>query len=125
HDWGFARRVSAGVTALFAGPPGTGKTLVCALIAKELGIELYRVDVARVVDRFLGETEKNLGRVFDEAARGRAMLVFDHADALFARRTEVKSSHDRWANLGVGYLLQRLETHDGLVVLATTNEAAI
>jgi hypothetical protein len=125
RDWGFARRVGAGLSALFAGPPGTGKSMVCALIAKELGVELYRVDVARVVDRFLGETEKNLGRVFDEAARGRVMLVFDQADALFARRTEVKSSHDRWANLGIGYLLQRLESHDGLVVLVTGNEAAI
>jgi SpoVK/Ycf46/Vps4 family AAA+-type ATPase len=126
-EWGFERKLpyGRGLSALFAGPPGTGKTMICSLLAKELGLELYRIDLSQVVNKFIGETEKNLGRVFDEAARGQVMLLFDEADALFAKRTEVKSSHDRYANLEVNYLLQRMESHDGVVVMTTNSETAI
>ena len=96
-----------------------------SLLAKELGLELYRIDLSQVVNKYIGETEKNLGRVFDEAARGRSMLLFDEADSLFAKRTEVKSSNDRYANLEVNYLLQRMETHEGVVVMTTNAETAI
>jgi SpoVK/Ycf46/Vps4 family AAA+-type ATPase len=126
-DWGFERKLpyGRGLSALFAGPPGTGKTMICSLLAKELGLELYRIDLSQVVNKYIGETEKNLGRVFDEAARGQVMLLFDEADSLFAKRTEVKSSHDRYANLEVNYLLQRMESHDGVVVMTTNSETAI
>ncbi len=126
-DWGFDRKLpyGRGLSALFAGPPGTGKTMICSLLAKELGLELYRIDLSQVVNKYIGETEKNLGRVFDEAARGQVMLLFDEADALFAKRTEVKSSHDRYANLEVNYLLQRMESHEGVVVMTTNSETAI
>ncbi|HTR53898.1 MAG TPA: AAA family ATPase [Kofleriaceae bacterium] len=127
NDWGFARKLpyGRGLSALFAGPPGTGKTMICSLLAKELGLELYRIDLSQVVNKYIGETEKNLGRVFDEAARGQVMLLFDEADSLFAKRTEVKSSHDRYANLEVNYLLQRMEAHEGVVVMTTNAETAI
>ena len=126
-DWGFDRKLpyGRGLSALFAGPPGTGKTMICSLLAKELGLELYRIDLSQVVNKYIGETEKNLGRVFDEAGRGQVMLLFDEADSLFAKRTEVKSSHDRYANLEVNYLLQRMESHDGVVVMTTNAETAI
>jgi hypothetical protein len=121
-QWGFDRKLpyGRGLSALFAGPPGTGKTMICSLLAKELGLELYRIDLSQVVNKYIGETEKNLGRVFDEAARGQVMLLFDEADSLFAKRTEVKSSNDRYANL-----LQRLESHEGVVVMTTNSETAI
>ena len=126
-DWGFDRKLpyGRGLSALFAGPPGTGKTMICSLLAQELGLELYRIDLSQVVNKYIGETEKNLGRVFDEAARGQVMLLFDEADSLFAKRTEVKSSHDRYANLEVNYLLQRMESHEGVVVMTTNAETAI
>jgi SpoVK/Ycf46/Vps4 family AAA+-type ATPase len=126
-EWGFDRKLpyGRGLSALFAGPPGTGKTMICSLLAKELGLELYRIDLSQVVNKYIGETEKNLGRVFDEAARGQVMLLFDEADSLFAKRTEVKSSHDRYANLEVNYLLQRMESHEGVVVMTTNSETAI
>ena len=126
-DWGFDRKLpyGRGLSALFAGPPGTGKTMICSLLAKELGLELYRIDLSQVVNKYIGETEKNLGRVFDEAARGQVMLLFDEADSLFAKRTEVKSSHDRYANLEVNYLLQRMESHEGVVVMTTNAESSI
>ena len=109
--WGFRTKLSKGlgITALFSGPPGTGKTMVAGVIARELGLELYQVDLSRVVSKWIGETEKNLARVFDAAEDGHVMLLFDEADSLFAKRTEVKSSNDRYANLEVNYLLQRLE----------------
>ncbi|MEO7732836.1 MAG: ATP-binding protein [Kofleriaceae bacterium] len=123
--WGFGDKLPYGrsISALLSGPPGTGKTMVATLIAKQLGLELFRVDLSKVVSKWLGETEKNLGKVFDEAARVGAVLLFDEADALFGKRTSVRSSNDRNANLEVNYLLQRLEHHDG-VVLLTTNLAA-
>jgi ATP-dependent 26S proteasome regulatory subunit len=125
--WGFAAKMPYGrsVTALFAGPPGTGKTMVATLIAKELGLELYRIDLSKVVSKWIGETEKNLGKVFDHAQASGAVLLFDEADSLFAKRTEVKSSNDRYANLEVNYLLQRLEAYDGIALLTTNHLGAI
>lgn len=112
-------RASKGLTCLFWGPPGTGKTLAAQLIAGELGRDLYRVDLSRVVDKYIGETEKRLDLVLREAEQAGVVLLFDEADALFAQRTDVRSSNDRYANLETGYLLQRIEDHDGLVILAS------
>jgi SpoVK/Ycf46/Vps4 family AAA+-type ATPase len=119
--WGLSTGVARarGVTGLFAGPPGTGKTLAAQILAGAIDRDLFRVDLSQAVSKWLGETEKNLGRLFDEAEDAGAVLFFDEADALFARRTEVRDSHDRYANLETGYLLQRLESHEGIVVLAT------
>jgi SpoVK/Ycf46/Vps4 family AAA+-type ATPase len=119
--WGFAKKLpyGRGVSAILAGPPGTGKTMVAQLLSNELGYDLFRIDLAQVVNKYIGETEKNLARVFDEAEASHAILFFDEADALFAKRTEVKSSTDRYANLEVNYLLQRMETYDGVTLLAT------
>jgi AAA+ superfamily predicted ATPase len=125
--WGFDRKLSTarGLTALFYGPPGTGKTMVAGLIARELGLELYRVDLARITSKWIGETEKNLAEIFDAAEDGQAIILFDEADSLFAKRTEVKSSVDRYANLEVNYLLQRFDTFEGVAVLTTNFEGAI
>ncbi|HSN28335.1 MAG TPA: ATP-binding protein [Kofleriaceae bacterium] len=120
NDWGFQRRVSgAGIKALFCGDPGTGKTLAAEVIAKELALPLLRVDLARVVSKWVGETEKNLDHVFVEALDSHAVLFFDEAEALFGSRGDVRHGTDRYANLEVSYLLQRLEDHDGMVILAT------
>lgn len=109
EQWGFGSKINygRGLSVLFSGPPGTGKTLMAGIIARELGRELFRIDLSRVVDKFIGETEKNLSRVFDEAERAQTVLLFDEADSLFAKRTAVSSSNDRYANLEVNYLLQR------------------
>ena len=122
-DGGFGRRLSRGrgTTGLFCGPSGTGKTLAAEVIANELGRELYRVDLARVVSKYIGETEKSLRRIFDEAERANCVLFFDEADALFGKRTEVRDSHDRYSNLEVSYLLQIFEEADRAVVLLATN----
>jgi hypothetical protein len=119
-DWGFAAKLplGAGVTALFAGPSGTGKTMAAEIIAGELGLDLYRIDLAGIVSKYIGETEKNLERVF-EAAEGDAVLLFDEADALFGKRSEVRDAHDRYANIEISYLLQRMERYDGITILAT------
>jgi AAA+ superfamily predicted ATPase len=119
--WGLKTKVlhGDGVTALFAGPPGTGKTMASALIACELGRELFRIDLAGVVSKYIGETEKNLEKVFAAAHRSNAILFFDEADALFGKRTEVKDAHDRYANVETSYLLQKIESFDGVVILAT------
>ncbi|HMQ32797.1 MAG TPA: ATP-binding protein [Chloroflexaceae bacterium] len=121
EDWGFGRRLAlgGGISVLFSGPSGTGKTMAAGAIAGELGLDLYKVDLSLVVSKYIGETEKNLGRIFDEAARSGAVLFFDEADALFGKRAEVKDAHDRYANIEVGYLLQKLEEYPGLAVLAT------
>jgi hypothetical protein len=121
EDWGMGEVVSSarGVTALFQGPPGTGKTLVAGAIARELGYDLYRVDLSQVMSKWLGETEKNLAAVFAAAEEGECVLLFDEADSLFARRTEVRSSNDRYANLEVNYLLQRLDEFEGIAILTT------
>ena len=120
-EWGFRRRLSrgSGVAALFSGPPGTGKTTAAEAIAHRLGTALFRVDLSRVVSKYIGETEKHLAIAFREAERSGALLLFDEADALFGKRTEVRDSHDRYANLEVSYLLQRVETFTGLVILST------
>ncbi len=108
-----------GVTALFAGDSGTGKTMSAEVIAADLGLDLYTVNLATVVDKYVGETEKNLERIFSEAGGVNAVLFFDEADAIFGKRSEVRDAHDRYANIESAYLLQRLETFDGLAVLAT------
>ncbi len=126
-DWGFHSKVAKGigVSILFSGPPGTGKTMVAGLIAKELGLELYQVDLSKVTSKWVGETEKNLGKIFDATEAGHALLLFDEADSLFAKRTEVKGANDRYANLEVNYLLQRIESFGGVTVLTTNLETSI
>ena len=122
EEWGFGRKVGSrgrGLGCLFSGPPGTGKTMTATLIAQELGHDLYQVDLSRIVDKYVGETEKNLARLFDEASRVPVVLLFDEADSLFASRTKVESSNDRYANLEVNFLLQRMEVHDGISILTT------
>jgi hypothetical protein len=127
EDWGFAARTSrgSGVAALFAGPSGTGKTFAAESLAGDLELDLYRVDLSQVVSKYIGETEKNLRRIFDAAEAGGAVLLFDEADALFGKRSEVKDSHDRYANIEVSYLLQRMETYRGLAILTTNLKEAI
>ena len=119
ESWRLDRFGSAGITALFAGPPGTGKTLAAEVIAGEIGLDLMVADLSLLVSKWVGETEKNLDAVFTEAGRSHCVLFFDEADTLFGRRGEVSRGADRYANLEVGYLLQRLDRYDGLVVLAT------
>ena len=124
QDWGFARmHTGASLSVLFSGPPGTGKTLTAGVLAHELRRALYVVDISRVVDKYIGETEKRLAKIFDHAQQSQAILLFDEADSLFAKRTSVKSSNDRYANLEVNYLLQRLESYNGISIL-TTNLAS-
>jgi AAA+ superfamily predicted ATPase len=127
EQWGFAAKVGKGLgtSALLSGPPGTGKTMVAALIAKELGLELYQVDMAKIVSKFVGETERNLAALFDAAEAGHAVLLFDEADSLFGKRTEVKSSNDRYANLETNYLLQRMESFTGICLLTSNHESSI
>jgi SpoVK/Ycf46/Vps4 family AAA+-type ATPase len=125
--WGFERRLSRGLglTALFSGPSGTGKTLAAEVLASELGLDLYRIDLSQVVSKYIGETEKNLGRVFEGADAGAAVLLFDEADALFGKRSEVRDSHDRFANIEIGYLLQKMEDYRGIAVLTTNMKDAL
>ena len=126
-EWGFGASLGRahGITALFAGPSGTGKTLAAEVVAGALGIDLQRIDLAGVVDKYIGETEKHLRTVFDAAEHSGALLFFDEADALFGKRTDVRDSHDRYANIEVDYLLQRMENYPGLAVLATNRKAAL
>ncbi len=126
-EWGFAGRFpyGKGLLCLFSGPPGTGKTMAAGVIAREIGLDLFRVDLSAVVSKWIGETEKTLARIFDEAERARAALLFDEADSMFGRRTEQKTSTDRYANLEVNYLLQRVEDYDGLVILTSNFEENI
>ena len=120
-EWGFDQKLAMGkgLCVLFAGPSGTGKTMSADIIAGELGLDLYKIDLSNVVSKYIGETEKNLSRIFDEAETSNAILFFDEADALFGKRSEVKDSHDRYANIETGYLLQRMEEHEGIVILAS------
>ncbi len=120
-EWGFDRKLSLGkgTNALFAGPSGTGKTMAAEIIANALGLDLYRIDLAGVVSKYIGETEKNLDRVFSAAENANAILFFDEADALFGKRSEVRDSHDRYANIEISYLLQKMEEYDGIAILAT------
>ncbi len=124
-DWGFAATPSRGLVALFSGPSGTGKTMAAEIIAGELGLDVFKLDLSAVVSKYIGETEKNLEQVFDAASAGNLVLFFDEADALFGKRSEVKDARDRYANIEVSYLLQRLESYDGLVVMATNFEKNI
>jgi hypothetical protein len=125
--WGFAAKSARGlgVSALFAGPSGTGKTMAAEVLARELRLDLYRIDLSSVVSKYIGETEKNLRRIFDAAEEGGAVLLFDEADALFGKRTEVRDSHDRYANVEVSYLLQRMEAYRGLAILTTNMKGAL
>ena len=127
EDWGFAQRMNRGlgISALFGGEPGTGKTMAAEVIANALQLDLYRIDLSQVVNKYIGETEKNLRRVFDAAEDGGVILFFDEADALFGKRSEVKDSHDRYANLEISYLLQRIEAFSGLAILATNMKSAL
>jgi ATP-dependent 26S proteasome regulatory subunit len=120
-DWGFGRKLALGkgLAVLFAGPSGTGKTMAAGIIAGELGIDLYKIDLSTVISKYIGETEKNLSRIFTEAETSNAILFFDEADALFGKRSEVRDSHDRYANVEIGYLLQRMEEYEGVAILAT------
>jgi hypothetical protein len=126
-DWGFRRKMSrgTGITVLFAGESGTGKTMAAEVLANDLHLPLYRIDLSAVVNKYIGETEKNLRRLFDAAEGGGAILFFDEADALFGKRSEVKDSHDRFANIEIDYLLQRMEAYRGLAILATNRKAAL
>jgi len=119
--WGFGSKITRGrgISALFSGPPGTGKTMAAEVIAGDLEIDLYKVDLARMVSKYIGETEKNLSRVFSEAENSNAILFFDEADALFGKRTQISDAHDRYANIETSYLLQRMEDYDGIVILAS------
>lgn len=125
EQWGFAQHHSLGhgVKALFFGKPGTGKTLAAEVIATDLGMPLYRIDIPKIVSKWIGETEQNLARVFDEAKQSQAVIFFDEADSLFGRRTAIETATDRYANMEVNYLLQRIEEHEGVVILATNLKA--
>jgi SpoVK/Ycf46/Vps4 family AAA+-type ATPase len=125
EEWGLGRKLasSRGVSVLFAGPPGTGKTMAAEIIAADLGLDLYKIDLSSIVSKYIGETEKNLERIFAEAESSNAILFFDEADALFGKRSEVRDSHDRYANVEISYLLQRMEAYDGVTILATNLRA--
>lgn len=127
RDWGFPQRTSRGLglTALFAGESGTGKTMAAEVLANKLRLNLYKIDLSTVVSKYIGETEKNLRALFDAAEYGGVILFFDEADALFGKRSEVKDSHDRYANIEINYLLQRMETFQGLAILATNMKSAL
>lgn len=126
-EWGFRRKMSYGlsINALFAGESGTGKTMAAEVLANELRLNLYRIDLSAVVSKYIGETEKNLSRLFDAAEGNGIVLFFDEADAIFGKRSEVKDAHDRYANIEINYLLQRMETYSGLAILATNMKSAL
>jgi hypothetical protein len=124
-DWGMKKRVKPGYRALFYGPPGTGKTLTATLLGKYTKKDVYRIDLSRVVSKYIGETEKNLSRLFDKAENKNWILFFDEADALFGKRTDIRDAHDKYANQEVAYLLQRIESYNGLVILATNQRGNI
>lgn len=127
QTWGFSSKSmrGLGISALFAGPSGTGKTMAAEVLAHDLRLDLYRIDLSQIVSKYIGETEKNLRCVFDAAEEGAAVLLFDEADALFGKRSDVKDSHDRYANIEVSYLLQRMEAYRGLAILTTNRKSAI
>jgi AAA+ superfamily predicted ATPase len=120
-DWNFEQKISLGkgLNILFAGPSGTGKTMASEIMANELGLDLYKIDLSTVISKYIGETEKNLDKIFTEARNSNSILFFDEADAVFGKRSEVRDSHDRYANIEVAYLLQKMEEYDGIVILAT------
>jgi SpoVK/Ycf46/Vps4 family AAA+-type ATPase len=123
YGWGTAKAMNeSGISVLFAGPPGTGKTMAAEVLAIKLNLPMYRIDLSQVVNKYIGETEKNLKRVFDSADVSDMILFFDEADSLFGRRTEVSNAHDRYANLEISYLLERMERFKGLAILATNRK---
>jgi len=124
-EWGMRKRVKPGYRALFHGQPGTGKTLTATLLGKHTDRPVFRIDLSRVVSKYIGETEKNLARLFDRAEHKNWILFFDEADALFGKRTEIRDAHDKYANQEVAYLLQRIEGHSGLVILATNQRGNV
>jgi AAA+ superfamily predicted ATPase len=125
QEWGMKKRLKAGYRALFYGPPGTGKTLTATLLGKHTGLDVFRIDLSRVVSKYIGETEKNLSRLFDKAENKSWILFFDEADALFGKRTGIRDAHDKYANQEVAYLLQRIEGYNGVVILASNQRANI
>lgn len=127
QDWGFASKSDRGfgITSLFHGESGTGKTMAADVLAQQFRLDLYRIDLSAVVSKYIGETEKNLARIFDAAEAGGVILLFDEADALFGKRSEVKDSRDRHANVEVSYLLQRMEAYGGLAILTTNLKNAL
>ncbi|MBC6608777.1 ATP-binding protein [Hymenobacter sp. BT188] len=125
HKWGMRKKVKPGFRALFYGPPGTGKTLTASLLGKSTNKDVFRIDLSRVVSKYIGETEKNLATLFDKAENKDWILFFDEADALFGKRTDIRDAHDKYANQEVAYLLQRIESYNGLVILATNQRANI
>lgn len=127
NEWGFASKGirGLGISALFAGESGTGKTMASEVLAHELGLDLYKIDLSKVVNKYIGETEKNLKKIFDAAEEGGAILLFDEADALFGKRSDVKDSHDRYSNIEISYLLQRMEAYRGLAILTTNMKSAL
>ncbi|MDN3514417.1 MAG: ATP-binding protein [Candidatus Brocadia sp.] len=125
HEWGMQKKIKPGYRALFYGPPGTGKTLTATLLGKYTGKDVFRIDLSRVVSKYIGETEKNLSRLFDKAENKDWILFFDEADALFGKRTDIRDAHDKYANQEVAYLLQRVEGYNGLVILATNQRGNV
>lgn len=125
NTWGLKKRIKPGYRALFYGPPGTGKTLTASLLGKHTGKDVYRIDLSRVVSKYIGETEKNLSQLFDKAENKNWILFFDEADALFGKRTDIRDAHDKYANQEVAYLLQRIENYNGVVILATNQRGNI
>jgi len=125
NDWQLGHKLKPGYRALFHGPPGTGKTLTATLLGKHTDLDVYKVDLSTVVSKYIGETEKNLAHLFDRAENKNWILFFDEADALFGKRTQVQNAHDRYANQEVSYLLQRIESYNGLVILASNFKSNI
>ncbi|MGR9130559.1 ATP-binding protein [Rhizobium leguminosarum] len=125
NDWGMGKKIKPGYRALFYGPPGTGKTMTAMLLGKHTGKDVFRIDLSRVVSKYIGETEKNLSRLFDKAENKNWILFFDEADALFGKRTDIRDAHDKYANQEVAFLLQRIEAYNGVVILASNQRANI
>jgi SpoVK/Ycf46/Vps4 family AAA+-type ATPase len=125
EEWGFGRRMTRGLLALFSGASGTGKTFAAEILSGSLGLDLYQPDISCIVSKYIGDTERNLSRIFQEAEESSALLFFDEADALFGKRTEVRDSHDRYAKIEVNFLLQRAERHDGVIILSTNMPRSI
>ena len=128
REWGFeekSRKQGLGITVLFAGPSGTGKTMAAEILSSELNLNILKIDLSQLVSKYIGETEKNLDKIFESASKGGAVIFFDEADAIFGKRTEIKDSHDRYANLEISFLLQRMESYDGLAILSTNMLNAI
>lgn len=125
QDRGMKKKIKPGYRALFYGPPGTGKTLTATLLGKYTGKDVFRIDLSRVVSKYIGETEKNLSRLFDKSENKNWILFFDEADALFSKRTDIRDAHDKYANQEVAYLLQRVEGYSGLVILATNHRGNV